>query len=240
MNYFYITGTSRGIGKAIAERLLQNPDNMVYGISRTSSISHPNYKHIEADLSQPESIAKIEFSAHPEAENIGLINNAGMLGPVTQIGNLDPDETQKASMLNLASPMLLINKFVDAYQNQRSNKVILTTSSGAGRHTVESWSIYCATKAGIDMFSRVLQDEQNSRSRNNAFKVFAVAPGIVDTQMQTEIRGINEEDFKDVNKFISFKENNLLVSPEEVAEKFEDILLHPANYPDVLMDLREI
>jgi benzil reductase ((S)-benzoin forming) len=240
MNYFYITGASRGIGKAVAEKLLQNPENKVYGISRTSSISHPNYEHIKADLSNPESIAKIEFAKHPEAENIGLINNAGMLGPVTQIGKLNPAQAQKANMVNLTTPILLINKFVDSYQEQRSNKVILTTSSGAGRHTVESWSIYCATKAGIDMFSRVLQDEQNSRSRNNAFKVFAVAPGIVDTEMQTEIRGIKEDDFKDVNKFISFKENDMLVSPEEVAEKFEDILLHPANYPDVLMDLREI
>ena len=240
MNYFYITGTSRGIGKAVAERLLANRDNKIFGISRTASISHPNYQHIQADLSDPESLKKIVFAAHPEAENIGLINNAGVLGPVTKIGNLHAEETHKAGMVNLTTPMLLINKFVHAYQEQRANKVVLSTSSGAARHTVESWSIYCATKAGIDMFSRVLQEEQNSRSRNNAFKVYAVAPGIVDTQMQTEIRSTSEEDFKDVNKFISFKENNLLVSPEEVAEKFEDILLHPANYPDVLMDLREV
>lgn len=240
MNYFYITGASRGIGKALAERLLTNAENIVFGISRTHSLQHPNFHPITADLSNPQEIEKITFAPHPEAEHIALINNAGTLGPITQIGKMSPLLVQKAYQLNLGTPMLLINKFVAAYQEHRSNKTILSTSSGAGRHTVESWSIYCATKAGLDMYSQVLQDEQNSRPRNNAFKIFAIAPGIVDTQMQTEIREVPVDDFKEVEKFISFKENNMLISPKEVAEKYEDILFHPANYPNVLMDLREV
>ena len=61
MKHFFITGTSRGIGKALAETLLENDNNEVTGISRTRSIKHPNYKHITTDLSNLSDTESIFF-----------------------------------------------------------------------------------------------------------------------------------------------------------------------------------
>lgn len=90
------------------------------------------------------------------------------------------------------------------------------------------------------MFSNVLEDEQKDLPLHHKTKIFSVAPGIVDTAMQDKIRSVPETDFKDVSRFIAFKKENMLTSPEEVARKFADIINHPANYPEVIMDLREL
>ncbi len=240
MNYFYITGSSSGIGKALTELLLQDKNNFVTGLSRNNPIKDTRYKHHQIDLGQISEVIDFNFSSHPEADKVVLINNAGTLGHVTQIGQMKDQEIQNAFNVNLTAPAILINKFVKTYQNTRQEKIILNTSSGAARHTVTSWSVYCSSKAGIDMFSSVLEDEQKERSFSHATKIFSVAPGIVDTAMQDEIRSIPEKDFKDVSRFIAFKKENMLTPPEEVARKFLDIINHPANYPEVIMDLREL
>lgn len=79
-NYYYITGTSRGIGSALADLLLQNNNNFVFGISRTCSINHSNYKHIFLDLSDIHSVNNFSFEEHDSASMIVLINNSGMIG----------------------------------------------------------------------------------------------------------------------------------------------------------------
>ncbi len=240
MNYFYITGSSSGIGKALTDLLLQDENNSIIGLSRTNQIENTRYEHHQIDLGNIDEVLSFNFPLHSEADKVVLINNAGTLGHVTQIGNMNDAEIQKAFNVNLTAPAVLINKFVKTYKNTKQEKIILNTSSGAARHTVTSWSVYCSSKAGIDMFSNVLEDEQKDLPLHHKTKIFSVAPGIVDTAMQDKIRSVPETDFKDVSRFITFKKENMLTSPEEVARKFADIIHHPANYPEVIMDLREL
>ena len=95
MHYYYITGASSGLGKSIAESLLQRKNVFVYGISQTSSISHTNYKHVFAALSNPSQLLSIiglfEASFTP-GDSLYLINNAGVIDPIKYLGDFTVDE----------------------------------------------------------------------------------------------------------------------------------------------------
>jgi benzil reductase ((S)-benzoin forming) len=237
MKYYYITGTSRGIGRAIAETLLERENTFVYGISRNDSIQHKNYQHISLDLNDLDRVKEFTFGDHPDAEKIVLINNAGILGHVNQVGNLYTEKVINSYTINLISPSILINQFLNQYQEHKAERMIVNTSSGAAQHTIPSWSTYCATKAGLEMFARVVEDEQ--QDFDNPVKVYSIAPGVVDTEMQDEIREVDPENFRELDRFVKLKKDGQLVNPKDVGKKFVDIMEHPENYPKSIMDLRD-
>ena len=237
MKYYYITGTSRGIGKALAKELLGKENTFVYGISRNNTIEHKNYQHISLDMNDLNRVQEFTFGDHPDAEKIVLVNNAGILGHVTQVGNLYNEKIINSYNINLISPSLLINRFINQYKDHDCERMIVNTSSGAAQHTIPSWSSYCATKAGLEMFARVVEDEQ--QDTENPVKVYSIAPGVVDTEMQDEIREVEPENFRELDRFVKLKKDGLLVDPNDVAKKFADIMDHPENYPKSIMDLRE-
>jgi benzil reductase ((S)-benzoin forming) len=235
MKYFYITGTSRGIGKALAEVLLGKKDHCVYGISRGKTINHRNYNHVFLDLNQLNKVRKFTFTDHPDAEKIVLVNNAGILGHVAPVGDLDTEAMIRTFNINLISPAILVNKFMAHYKSHGAQKMIVNTSSGAARHPVASWSSYCMTKAGLEMLLHTILDEQ--KDKVNPVRAYSIAPGIVDTEMQDEIRAVDPDNFRDLDRFINLKEEGLLASPEEVGRKFADIIENPDNYHGSIVDL---
>ena len=165
-----------------------------------------------------------------------LVNNSGMLGDVKNIGEQTPENIYKVNMLNAIAPAILTNEFIKAYKNTPADIVVLNISSGAARHPVESWANYCATKSSLDMLSKVIQLENASSN----IRVYSVAPGVVDTKMQEEIRSVSPEDFPHLSKFVSYKQKNQLVNPKDVAVLLLDIIYNPKRYQDVVLDLREI
>lgn len=237
MKYYYITGTSRGIGKAVAEALLEDENHQVLGISRNHTIKHNHYTPITLDLNNLDKVREFQFGEHPDAEKIVLVNNAGVLGQVTQVGRMYHDKIIQSYNVNLLSPSILINQFIGQYQDRDIDKMLLNTSSGAARHTIPSWSTYCSTKTGIEMFLRVIEDEQ--KDFTYPFKIYSVAPGVVDTEMQDEIREVEPENFRELDRFVQLKKEGMLVDPQAVGKKFVDIMEHPGNYPKTLMDLRD-
>jgi len=239
MNYFFITGTSRGIGKAIAEELLKNKKNYVYGISRYNNIDHKNYEHIKLDLNELDDVKKFTFPKVSEPKKVVLINNAGVLGHVIQVGYLEHERIIQSYKINLISPVMLTNQFIHQYQDEQCEKMIINTSSGAADHTIPSWSTYCSTKAGLEMFARVIDDEQKDK-KEYPFKVFSIAPGVVDTEMQDEIREVDPENFRELDRFIELKKNNQLMDPTQVARRFADVINNPQDYKEIVMDLRYI
>ena len=116
-------------------------------------------------------------------------------------------------------------------------KKILNISSGAGRHTINSWADYCASKSALDMFSMVVSEEQ--KKQNLPISIFSVAPGIIDTEMQVEIRSAKIEDFDKVNYFKDLKNQALLSSPKEIALKLLKVIDKPKQIEKVLLDLRD-
>ncbi|MCR9152989.1 MAG: SDR family NAD(P)-dependent oxidoreductase [Bacteroidetes bacterium] len=234
MKKFYITGTSSGIGKALAEAALAE-GHFVVGIARRLRIEHPNYRHLSIDLSDLEAYSSIGFDGFRDGtDELILINNAGTLGSVKAVAQLDPRRTAEAYQLNLLAPTLLSKLFLENLGDQNIKKTIINISSGAGSYPIKSWSVYCASKAGLDMFSEVLKLDHPE------VRCHAISPGIVDTEMQGEIRRTREEDFPDRQRFVEYKENKELSSAEEVAQKIIHVIKHPEQFSEVRVSLRQV
>jgi benzil reductase ((S)-benzoin forming) len=245
LNYYYITGTSRGIGKAFAEHLLETPNNYVIGISRQKTIEHANYRHFYLDLTDVNAIANFRFDLHANAKKIFLINNAGALGFIKPVGKKNADTIIKNYTLNLIAPAVLINEFIKCYDGIDAEKVIVNISSGAGKSPIDGWAEYCASKAGLDMLSRVVDAEQKVRAQHAqesihpGFKIFSIAPGVVDTEMQMEIRKANKEDFSRIEDFIAYKTNNQLSDAKTVSGKYIKVLNNLNNIKEVLSSIKD-
>ena len=238
MNYYFITGTSSGIGKALAEKLLEDDFNYVHGLSRRHSIVHERYQHISMDLTSMRDILAFEFPFPRHPQKIVLINNAGQIGDIKPMGKMDQVSVVDLFSVNLTSPALLMNKFIDRYEMVNTTKFILNVSSGAGKKPIEGWAPYCASKAGIDLLSKTVFEEQ--KKSKFPVQVYSIAPGVVDTKMQEIIRNSNETDFSRYQHFVELKATNSLTSPEEVAAKYIYILQHSEKFPECIFSLRDV
>ena len=138
MDYYYITGTSQGIGKALAEELLQNKNNLVYGISRSQTIKSINYIHCKLDLKDPDKVSKFKFSDLENPTSIALINNSAAIGEITHVGKASPEDIIDCYNINIVSPAVLINSFLKKYQSVKCRSIIMNISSGAARRPIES------------------------------------------------------------------------------------------------------
>ena len=231
MKQFFITGTSSGIGLALAQLALDRGHKVV-GVSRRKLIDHPNYVHLPYDLEHQKNYDLINFNRNQEAEELVLINNAGWLGEIKPLGKIDPLQIERSYQINLIAPTILCKLFIEQTQNHPARKTIINISSGAARSPVASWSTYCSAKAALDMLTRVMALDHPD------IRFHAVAPGVVDTEMQGEIRKLREADFPDVERYIAYKENNELTSTGEVALKLIDLLSNPKKAPDIVVSLR--
>lgn len=227
MNYYIVTGASRGIGEAIVRKLIV-AGNTIFAVSRTlnedlidlaSSLNVPLY-YTETDLSQREEAEKfingvfdkLNLSSY---DRIALVNNAGMLDPVGPLKSTDFEKAEKHLHLNLLAPMILSSVFIARTENISLPKVILNISSGAAFYPYSGWSVYCSSKAGLDMLSKVAGLEQTDEA--NPVTIFALAPGIIETGMQESIRETDVALFPDRDKFISLHEEGKLAKPDDVA-----------------------
>lgn len=218
MKLFIITGTSRGLGKALAEKLQLQKDIDLITIGRHSA------NHIQADFSRPEDCYNLfEKNCFPfkEYEEVILINNAGTLNPTAPVGAAESSALLSHVTINAAAPLLLINELLKSLcAVTYTGKVeIINISSGAGRGPMYGWAAYCGSKAFMDMMSRVIALEADSIDRPFTVKCWAIAPGVVDTDMQGHIRSLDQENFKDVKDFVAKKEKGKLLQPELVADR---------------------
>lgn len=237
MKQFFITGSSRGIGKALCEEALQDNRSFVTGIARGDSLSNERYNHVSLDLSDPSSASAFKFPALQNPELIVLINNAGTLGTVARAGDQQDNGIVQAINVNVTSLAILTNNFINAYRVGKAKKVIINISSGAGKTPIDGWSIYCATKAAVDLYSRVIAEEQ--KIKNEGFRIFSIAPGIVDTQMQDEIRSADRNEFSRLEDFINYKRSGELAEPRLVAKKILSILDNTESFKETVFSVRD-
>jgi benzil reductase ((S)-benzoin forming) len=219
MHLYFITGSSSGLGKALAEQCLAE-GHTVIGFSRSNAISHEHYRHISIDLGKQENLETFSFPEVAGLENfsrIVLINNAAQIQPVKYIGKAETHDILSSYTLNLIAPVVLTNSFLRTFETLNTEKLVINISSGAGKRPLDGWSTYCSAKSAIDMYTRVAALERETSG--NGFKVVSIEPGVVDTQMQAEIRNTNHQDFSEVERFVDYKAKGILVSAEEAASK---------------------
>ncbi len=232
MQYWFITGTSSGLGKAIAENILMRGNSKVYGYARTETISHPNYIHQNIDLSDLNQSKKIEFPAFNKNDLVVLINNAGSLGKIGFVGNIDDETIIHTYNLNCITPHLLMGKFIAEYSGFDCKKVVINVSSGGATTPYDGWGIYCASKAALEMLTQCVAKEQELILSN--IKFFSIAPGVMDTKMQEEIRNSDEEAFSRKAKFVKLNKNHQLYNVQEVAAKYIEIVDNAYNMQETI------
>jgi len=238
MNYYFITGSSKGLGKSLLDKLLKDESNVVYGFARTCPLEHERYNHVTIDLSNLSKVEGFNFSNLENPERIILINNAGIVGDINHVGKLDNQKIIDCYNLNLIAPVILTNNFISKYTDLGCEKMVLNISSGAGRTPIDGWNVYCSTKAGIDMFSQVLSEEVNIDKFN--IKVLSLAPGIIDTDMQVEIRKSEQSGFSNVERFIKYKKDGELTSSEITAQQVLRFLSEKSLQKDVICSVRDL
>ncbi|MCB0402051.1 MAG: SDR family NAD(P)-dependent oxidoreductase [Flavobacteriales bacterium] len=238
MNYYFITGSSKGLGKALVELLLEDEGHVVFGAARSQSVQHPRYHHQQLDLADLDQVTGYRFPELPDAETVVLVNNAGIVGDVKHAGNIDNEQIITCYNTNLIAPAILCNNFIKTYGGSSAKKLIINISSGAGRHPIDGWNVYCSTKAGLDMFSRVVHEE--SRIDRSDLIILSLAPGIIDTGMQSEIRSADQTDFSGLEKFVAYKANGDLAAPELTAKQVLRFIREPQLAAEVLCSVRDL
>lgn len=217
----YITGVSGGLGKALAIEFLKR-GHAIVGIGRNNSIVHPNYSFVFCDLGNLDEVSKIGFQAHEEG--CVLINNAGIVGPIMRISDQIANDVKEVVNVNTIAPMLLCQQFLQQLPFKK-RIIILNISSGAANRPIPSWATYCASKIALDRFSETIQIEEKEKGRDLA--IYSVAPGVVNTNMQTQIRAASQNDFSSLSKFKELYSKNELQNTEQVAQRLADLVFCP-------------
>lgn len=229
---YIVTGSHSGLGKSIVSQLLQDKNNTVIGISRHNEVIHSQFQFISLDLSNIEKVKTFSFPDSSDFENIVLINNAGILGEITTLEKVSIDSLDAVISVNYTAVMILSTLFIKAYQDVKIQKTIITISSGAATSAYPSWSNYCASKAAIEMLMKCMVEEQ--KNKENPISAFAIAPGVVDTNMQLQIRSTDIQDFEFKPKFIDLYEEGKLYKPEDVAERIIEVGQTPYQFNDTI------
>ncbi len=245
-----LTGASRGMGFGMAQQLLQ-PGHTLLCISRktnealtdqAANTEDVTLEQWQQDLTDGASTSRklaLWLNGHDGSQfaSATLINNAAALPKISSLSAGDFDDIAQAMRVNLETPMQLTAAFLNATSHWPGERKVLNISSGNGRRAMASQSIYSAAKAGMDHYTRCVALEEAVRP--NGAKLCSLAPGIIDTEMQTHLRNTDPADFPQHATFVSFKQNGDLLTPEAAAKRVLDYLARADFGSNPVGDVRD-
>ena len=233
----FITGASSGLGLALAKSV-PDANARVVGISRRAGRGS---EHFAADLADPGAWPRVAALFAREMKGfdgvrVVFVHSAGSLEPMGFAGEVDAAAYQRQVLLNAASIQVLGDAFLRAAGETTTRCTLLNIGSGAAHSVYEGWSAYCGGKAAADHWVRTVGAEQERRG--GRCRVVSIAPGIVATAMQEQIRATPERDFPEVGRFRGLHEEGALRDPDEVARELWALLDGELDNGAVL-DLRD-
>ena len=248
---YIVTGSSRGLGQALASQLLA-PQHQVLGIARQHSQALTDQARAAGapltqwpmDLGDPlaAALALAEWLQSPERGAIAsatLINNAGLVGQPAHLAKAPLLALSAAIRVGLEATLLLTASFLSATADPArfaGPRRVMNISSGLGRRAMGGAAAYCAAKAGMDHFSRAAALEQAGAP--NAVLIESIAPGVIDTDMQAELRGADAAMFPERVQFEAMQSQGQLVSPAACAAQLLRHLHGPRFGQEVITDIR--
>ena len=146
-----------------------------------------------------------------------LINNAGVIPALVPLSDSEPAELAQALRVGLEAPMQLTAAFLGATRSWALPRKVLNISSGLGRRAMASQAAYCAAKAGMDHFTRCVALDEALQA--NGAKVCSLAPGVIDTDMQLQLRSADATQFPDLGSFAGLHAQGQLSSPAGAARR---------------------
>ena len=245
---FILTGASRGMGLAMAEQLL-SPQHVVLCLSRSTNSAlteqaakaNCSLEQKTLDLQNPlvatGALAQwLELASPERFTSATLINNAGVIPSIAPLSASDPAELSQALRVGLESPMLMTSAFLKATETWGVPRRVLNISSGLGRRAMASQAAYCAVKAGMDHFTRCLALDEALKKKGAS--VCSLAPGVIDTDMQVQLRSAKVADFPDQESFSRLKEEGQLSSASSAAKQVLTFLFRPDFGTTPVADVR--
>jgi NAD(P)-dependent dehydrogenase (short-subunit alcohol dehydrogenase family) len=246
---YIVTGSSRGLGAALVAQLLQ-PGHAVLGLARRQNealqaqaeAAGAALTQWSVDLGEPlrpaEQLARWLGGFDGAAlHSATLINNAGLVGVPAPLGQVPLAELSGATRAGLEAALLLSASFLAATSGWTASRRLLNISSGLGRRPMAGSAAYCAAKAGMDHFSRAVALEEAGRP--NGARVVAMAPGVIDTDMQAQLRGADATLFPERERFAQLHAQGLLTSPADCARQLLARLQREDFGREVIADIRE-
>ncbi|TFZ05872.1 SDR family NAD(P)-dependent oxidoreductase [Ramlibacter henchirensis] len=244
-----LTGASRGMGLALAEQLIDAGHDLLCISRKTNDALQQRAERAgrkleqwPQDLARPETAAaKLEtwLTAHGSKglSSVTLINNAGTIPQIAPLAEIPMADLAQALRVDLEAPMVLTGAFLRATAVWPCARKVLNISSGLGRRAMASQAAYCAAKAGMDHFTRCLALEEAQKS--NGAKVCSLAPGVIDTEMQVQLRTADASRFPDIGNFQAMKDKGMLSSPDEAASRILKFLGRPGFGENPVADVRD-
>jgi NADP-dependent 3-hydroxy acid dehydrogenase YdfG len=210
-NVVWITGASAGIGNALSIKFV-NSDHQVIGSGRRSKILDNINKKIQDprsfiyyknDVSNSEDVSNLVELIQRDYQINCLINNAGITSFKPFIDN-NLEDIENIIDINLKGPIYTIKSVLPQMIANKSGTII-NILSVAAKKVFTSSSIYAASKAGLEAFSKVIREEL----REYNIKVINIYPGATSTDIWPE---------NAIEKF-----SNKMMTPERLADFVFDI-----------------
>ena len=222
-----VTGTSSGIGAAVAAQLLGDGWEVV-GVARRPAALAARYRHVQLDLADRNALvseipAALDASlSEDRVRRVALVNNAATGFPAGPLDRLEPESLLRVYALNLAAPIWLMGYIKRAVRPGVPVRIV-NVSSGAAVSPFPGLGAYSSGKAGLRMAGMVYAAELDAPPAGAApgpdISILSYEPGIVETEMQAAARATSEAEFPWVGIFHNFKEQGLLVRPEVPARE---------------------
>ena len=224
-SFAFVTGTSSGIGLALARDLLSR-DWVVAGLARrVPPIDHVEYHHLQGDLADIQGMARalppfLESLATGRSwKTIALVNNAAAVGGFGGVESVAADEVQTTLSVDALAPIWLMG-YVAGLVPAETRLRIVNVSSGAARQAFPGLALYCASKAALRIAGQTLAAEWESVERPGGPRrnaaILSYEPGVVDTDIQTLARTRSKAEFPWGQIFRDFEAQGQLVAPERV------------------------
>jgi len=221
-----ITGASRGLGQAFAEHFAAAGIKLGLCARTMTDGTSPERVARALDVCDPKAMDAFTEEVTSNLGAIDLwINNAGVLDPVMPLRKVESNDFERHLRINVLGVFHGSKAFINHVRATGKPGVLINISSGAAQSAYSGWSAYCASKAAVDRMSECIAVEE----QGTGLRVHAVAPGVIDTDMQDLIRRTSADDFPMVDRFIEMKENDTFSSPRFVAQSMLELAFGAAD-----------
>ncbi|KKZ62441.1 hypothetical protein EMCG_03143 [[Emmonsia] crescens] len=232
-----LTGASRGIGLAVAHYLLRLPasHNLIllarsqqplqqlqeqYGANRVEILAGDfaaSHSSSPSSLSLPERAVEVALKRFGGLD--GLVVNHGTLGPVTRLVDCDLKEWREGVEVNFISVLALLKAAIPHLR--KTHGKIIFTSSGAATSATTGWGLYGSTKAALNHLNMTVALEEPDITS------ISIRPGMVDTQMQEELRAKHMDVLGPVDgqRFLDAYNKGKLLKPEQPGHVIAKLVL---------------
>lgn len=212
-----IAGVTGGIGSALCKEVSKKIENEIIGVYRNQNKFEKlslelNSKRVHGCLYGELEDALSELLCINTYERLVFVACMFSISPIKRIDHLEDKGIVNNINTNIIGNITLFNCVLRLSKKHNCRLDIINLDSGAAYRPIEGWSLYSASKAYINMYLKSVVYE------NKSVRAVSFDPGVVDTDMQKEIRCASKDEFADVEIFCRYKEDNFLNLPEMVAE----------------------